>query len=112
MTEIGKFNPQLVALTAVNPSSEHIPVTRFNGITTVATMPEGQIIGGQVSLMHLDGWTTDEMGVKPRAGLHMRMPAIQSPRGGFAGSDGEPAAAAAGRVQLRRSEAQFRQRNG
>ena len=44
-TEIGKFNPQLVALTAVNPSSEHIPVTRFNGITTVATMPEGTLIG-------------------------------------------------------------------
>ena len=68
-TEIGKFNPQLVALTAVNPSSEHIPVTRVNGITTVATMPEGQFIAGQVSLMHLDGWTTDEMGIKPRAGL-------------------------------------------
>ena len=54
-TEVGKFNPELVALTAVNPESEHIPVTRVNGITTVATMPEGQLISGQVSLMHLDG---------------------------------------------------------
>ena len=97
LAELGKFNPQLVALTAVNPSSEHIPVTRFNGITTVATMPEGQLIGGHVSLIHLDGWTTDEMGVKPRAGLHMKMPAIQAPRGGFAGSDGDPGGAAAGR---------------
>src|SRR5262249_21690243 len=44
--EIGRFNPQLVALTAVNPSSEHIPVTRVNGITTVATMPQGQLISG------------------------------------------------------------------
>ena len=45
-TEIGKFNPELVALTAVNPESEHIPITRVNGITTVATMPEGQLIAG------------------------------------------------------------------
>jgi imidazolonepropionase-like amidohydrolase len=78
MNEIGRFNPQLVALTAVNPSSEHIPVSRVNGITTAATMPQGQLISGQVSLIHLDGWTTDEMGVKAKAALHMRMPFIQT----------------------------------
>jgi imidazolonepropionase-like amidohydrolase len=83
ITELGKFNPELVALTAVNPSSEHIPVTRANGITSVVTMPQGQLISGQVSLIHLNGWTTDEMGIKPRAGLHIKIPAIQQPRGGF-----------------------------
>jgi len=92
VTEIGKFNPQLVALTAVNPSSEHIPVTRVNGITTVATMPEGTLIGGQVSLIHLDGWTTDEMGVKPRAGLQLHFPVIAAPggRGGGGNIDADP----------------------
>jgi imidazolonepropionase-like amidohydrolase len=91
-TEIGKFNPELVALTAVNPESEHIPITRVNGITTVATMPEGQLISGQVSLMHLAGWTTDEMGVKPHAGLHIQFPTIQTGgRGGFV-PDAEPGA--------------------
>jgi imidazolonepropionase-like amidohydrolase len=91
-TEIGKFNPQLVALTAVNPSSEHIPVTRFNGITTVATMPQGTLIGGQVSLIHMDGWTTDEMGVKPKAGLQLQFPAIVVPggRGGGGNIDADP----------------------
>jgi imidazolonepropionase-like amidohydrolase len=100
-TEIGKYNPQLVALTAVNPSRENIPVTRYSGITTVATMPEGQVIGGQVSLMHLDGWTTDEMGVKPRAGLHMRFPAIAAGggRGGFVASD-ETGGGPAGRASF------------
>jgi imidazolonepropionase-like amidohydrolase len=78
-TELGRFNPQLVALTAVNPSSEHIPVTRANGITTVATLPQGPLISGQVSLIHLDGWTTDEMGVSRTAGLHLRIPFIQVP---------------------------------
>ena len=76
-TEIGRFNPQLVALTAVNPSSQHITVTRANGITTVATMPQGQLIAGQVSLIHLDGWTTEEMGVSPKAALHLRMPVVR-----------------------------------
>ncbi len=96
-TEIGLFNPELVALTAVNPESEHIPITRVNGITTVATMPEGQLISGQVSLMHLAGWTTDEMGVKPRAGLHINFPAIQGGgRGNFV-PDAEPGAFGAGR---------------
>ena len=96
-TEIGKFNPELVALTAVNPESEHIPITRVNGITTVATMPEGQLISGQVSLMHLDGWTTDQMGLKPHAGLHLEFPAIQAGgRGGFV-PDAEPGAVAATR---------------
>ena len=94
-TEIGKFNPELVALDAVNPSSEHIPVTRANGITTVATMPEGQLISGEVSLIHLDGWTTEEMGVKPRAALHMRMPAIQVPRAPAAADNENPEAAGA-----------------
>jgi len=89
VSELGKFNPQLVALTAVNPGSEHIPVTRFNGITTVATMPQGALIGGQVSLIHMDGWTTDEMGVKPRAGLQLRFPSIALP-GGRGGGGGNP----------------------
>ena len=76
-TELGRFNPQLVALTAVNPSSEHIPVTRANGITTVATLPEGPLISGQVSLIHLDGWTTEEMGVSRTAALHLRIPFVR-----------------------------------
>lgn len=90
MNEIGRFNPQLVALTAVNPSSEHIAVTRVNGITSVATMPQGQLISGQVSLIHLDGWTTDEMGIKARAALHLRMPFIQIGGGRRFVPDDEP----------------------
>ena len=88
-TELGRLNPQLVALTAVNPSSEHIPVTRANGITTAATLPQGQLISGQVSLIHLDGWTTDEMSVSRTAALHLRIPSIQvSPRAATPPDDG------------------------
>ena len=85
-TEIGKFNPQLRASIAVNPDSEHIPVTRANGITSVIALPEGQEISGQASLINLNGWTTEEMEVKRSAAMHLQMPIIggaASRRGGF-----------------------------
>ena len=37
--ETGSFNPDVVAATAVSPSSEHIPVTRASGITEVLAVP-------------------------------------------------------------------------
>ena len=33
--ELGEFNPDVVAATAVNPATAHIPVTRASGITEV-----------------------------------------------------------------------------
>src|SRR4030088_3415349 len=87
--EIGEFDHQLRALIAVNPSSEHIPVTRANGITSVMVMPAtagegrrggggaGQVISGQAGLMHLDGWTWEEMAVNKSAAMELKFPAIQ-----------------------------------
>lgn len=75
-TEMGDFNPQLRTEIAVNPASEHIPVIRANGITTVMTLPEGGMIGGQGALMHLDGWTWQEMAVMPSATMHLNFPVL------------------------------------
>jgi imidazolonepropionase-like amidohydrolase len=75
-TELGDFNPQLRAVSSINPSSEHIPVTRGNGITASVMYPGGGIIGGQVALMHLDGWTWEEMAVEKNLAMQMRFPAI------------------------------------
>src|SRR6266699_2273323 len=69
-TETGNYNPDVVAATAVSPSSEHIPVTRAAGITEVLAVPgsggfdsggSNSIIGGQASAIHLAGWVIDEM---------------------------------------------------
>jgi len=88
-TEIGKFNPQLRASIAVNPDSEHIPVTRANGITSVIALPDGQGLSGQASLINLNGWTTEEMEVKRSAAMHLRMPTIGGSVGrGFEGRFG------------------------
>jgi imidazolonepropionase-like amidohydrolase len=94
LDEIGTFNPELRAEVAFNPSSEHIEVTRASGITTVIALPGGggrgrgataSVITGQGALMHLEGWTWEEMAVKPSAVMDMLFPEIQSGgRGGFA----------------------------
>ncbi len=77
--EIGDFNPQLRAIIAVNPASEHIPVTRANGITTAITMPAGGMICGQAALIHLDGWTWEEMAVRTPVFMGLQFPVIQTP---------------------------------
>src|SRR6266571_1735319 len=57
-SEIGLYNPDVVAATAVLPSSAHIPVTRADGITHVIAAPgsggfdffgSASVIGGQAS---------------------------------------------------------------
>ena len=86
-TETGSYNPDVVAATAVSPSSEHIPVTRAAGITEVLAVPasggmdsggsEG-IIGGQASAIHLAGWTIDEMLIKKGAAMVLNWPQIET----------------------------------
>jgi len=44
--ELGEFMPQLRALVAVNPGSEHFGVVRVNGITSVMTFPSTGGRGG------------------------------------------------------------------
>ena len=82
--EIGEYMPQLRAVVAVNPDSEHFPVSRVNGITSAVTFPsEGgggrgrrQVIAGQAALIHTDGWTWEQMAVKPSAAMHMIFPTL------------------------------------
>jgi imidazolonepropionase-like amidohydrolase len=86
-TETGNFNPDVVAATAVFPSSEHIPVTRAAGITEVLAVPAsggfdsgggGNILGGQASAIHLAGWTIDEMLLKKSAAMVLNWPEIET----------------------------------
>lgn len=75
-TEIGDFNANMKALTAVNPHSELIPVARANGITTALTSPQGGLISGQAALINLDGWTPPEMALKSPAAMRMNYPRL------------------------------------
>ncbi len=60
-SEIGDLTPQMEALTAVNPNSVNIPVTRVNGITTVVTAPGGGLFPGIAALIDLHGYTPTQM---------------------------------------------------
>lgn len=86
-TETGNFNPDVVAATAVSPSSEHIPVTRAAGITEVLAVPGsggfdsgggGSVIGGQASAIHMAGWEIDEMLIKKSAAMVLNWPQIET----------------------------------
>ena len=86
-TETGNYNPDVVAATAISPSSEHIPVTRASGITEVLAVPASGgfdfggsrgTLGGQASALHLAGWTIDEMAIKKSAAMVLNWPQIQT----------------------------------
>ena len=83
--ELGDFNANAKALTAVNPNSEHIGVARVNGVTTVLTSPQGGLISGQAALINLDGWTPQEMRLKAPVAMAMNYPSLPSGGGGFGG---------------------------
>jgi imidazolonepropionase-like amidohydrolase len=92
-TETGSYNPDVVAATAVSPSSEHIPVTRASGITEVLAVPASGgfdfgggrgTLGGQASAIHLAGWTIDEMLIKKSAAMVLNWPQIQTETFDFA----------------------------
>lgn len=59
--ETGDIIPQMKALTAINPNSVVIPVTRVSGVTTVITRPEGGLLPGQAALVNMHGYTPDQM---------------------------------------------------
>src|SRR5690606_25891171 len=59
--EVGDVVPQMRALTAVNPNSALIPVTRVNGVTTVLAAPQGGMFSGTAALINLHGYTPDQM---------------------------------------------------
>ncbi len=95
LDEIGLFNPELRAEVAFNPTSEHVAVVRASGITAVVSLPgsgarsfrnsgAGTVITGQGALMHLAGWTWEEMAVKRSALMDVLFPQIQTVPAQFA----------------------------
>lgn len=80
-SELGDFKPEVRAAVAVNPDSEHLPVTRANGITTALIMPGGGLVSGRASVIRMDGWTWEDLAVESDAGLVVNWPRT-SPFGG------------------------------
>lgn len=79
--EIGDIIPQMQALTAVNPNSALVPVTRVSGVTTALTMPVGGLLPGTAALINLHGYTPDQMYANFK-GIVVNFPSTGR-RGGF-----------------------------
>ncbi|MDX1395461.1 MAG: amidohydrolase family protein [Gemmatimonadota bacterium] len=93
-SELGSWNPHLNAYTAIHPASEHIPVARANGITHTLAVPGGGRgggsagIAGQGTLIHLDGWTVEEMQIEKSAAMVINWPRLAVGGGGRFGGFG------------------------
>lgn len=74
--EFGDISPQMQALSAVNPNSVAIPVTRVSGVTTALTMPEGGVLPGTAATINLFGYTPDQMYAGSK-GVVMNFPSAQ-----------------------------------
>jgi imidazolonepropionase-like amidohydrolase len=82
-SDAAQFQPELRSSTALHPDSEHIPVTRANGILTSFIKPTGGIISGQGCLIDLNGWVPREMVIADGVALNVQIPAYvsRSPEG-------------------------------
>lgn len=58
-SELGAYQPDLLAQTAIQVQSEHFPVARMGGILATLTRPTGGTVSGQASLVNTFGWTPE-----------------------------------------------------
>ncbi len=74
IAEVGSFNPNARAEVAYNPDSEIIPTVRYNGILLANVAPQGGTISGMASVMRMDGWTREDIAVRPTSALVVNWP--------------------------------------
>ena len=81
--ETGNVNPNIRAEVMMNPDSDLLPVTRVNGVTSALAIPGGSGVRGTSALIHLDGWTQEDMTVRAPVGLHVSWPSMTPVRAFF-----------------------------
>ncbi|RYX80267.1 hypothetical protein EON83_29375 [bacterium] len=80
--ENGDYNPNVRAEIAVNPDSTLIPVARANGVLSAVTMPEGRLLAGSAALIRLQGWTWEDLTIRPGLGMSLNFPSVGEQGGG------------------------------
>jgi imidazolonepropionase-like amidohydrolase len=74
--EVGNLNPNVRAIVAYNTDADMIPTVRANGVLLAQPTPQGGLISGTSSVVHLDAWNWEDALVKADDGLHLRWPAM------------------------------------
>jgi hypothetical protein len=72
--EFGAYHPEIRACVAVNPDSDLIPVARSGGVLNTVVFPQSGVVAGHASVMRIDGWTSEDQTLTPRAGLVVNWP--------------------------------------
>ena len=78
--DASRFEPELRASTALRPDSEHIPVTRANGVLTAYVQPTGGLISGQGCVIDLRGWVPAGAGHRRSRRAQREHPHLRRPR--------------------------------
>jgi len=97
LTETGRYNPHVRAISAIVPQSAAINVARANGITTALVTQTSGVIQGTAGVIQLQGDTYERMALKPEAALMVAFPAPRQAPGAsghwevfdFSGGDGD-----------------------
>jgi imidazolonepropionase-like amidohydrolase len=74
IADAAQFQPELRSSTALRADSEHIPVTRANGILTSFIQPSGGLISGQGCVIDLHGWVPRELVIADEVALNVTIP--------------------------------------
>jgi imidazolonepropionase-like amidohydrolase len=74
VNELGDFNPNARAHVAFNPETRHLGTTRSNGVLVTVSSPTGGLIAGLSAAMQLDGWSWEQMTLRPETGLIVNWP--------------------------------------
>jgi imidazolonepropionase-like amidohydrolase len=86
--DIARFQPELLALSAYNPFSAAIDVTRCEGVTTALVTPGSRgpqapgseprpsFVAGRAGLVQLQGWTMPEATRQPVVALMVNLPSL------------------------------------
>jgi imidazolonepropionase-like amidohydrolase len=81
--ETGQINPNIRSEVQINPDSDLLPVARVNGVTSALIVPQGGALSGTSALIHLDGWTAEDMTVRAPIALHINWPNMTPVRSRF-----------------------------
>lgn len=77
LDERGEFNPNVRAHVAFNATTRHLGVARSNGVLVTLSSPTGGLISGLAAALMLDGWTWEQMTLKPEVGLIVNWPEVR-----------------------------------
>jgi imidazolonepropionase-like amidohydrolase len=72
--DAARYQPELRAAVALRADSEHVRVTRANGVLAGLVEPSGGVISGQAALANFAGWIPGEMAFDDAAALSVHIP--------------------------------------